>query len=385
MDPVGGLTGNAAITTFGFTYGLIDHNTFDNCNAECIDIGADGTGDRPTSPVSLARSLAYGQYINGTVFVEDNTINYNTLGSYGYENFSDGNSGGRAVFRNNTFNICPNCNGAAIISNHETCAPRSCDGASQGDVGSLVYEVYNNTINGPTGTGSWNLFDQRGGRGLVYNNTWTGKAPGHTVRYSNLRSYHRPGCGAVNARGFSEITHEQQSGFTSEGLTVAKTTLSGTINTVQCPSMTSVSGFATDFGAVVIDGEQIDYTGIIGNQLTPCTRGARGTSAASHTAGASVNLLTFGVALEQPSNSYVWGNTSNSLIDILDGDAPDYAAYDIKSFAQRPGNYQYRNDGAAYSYTPYPYPHPLANGVRVSGGGSTPDPPPAAPTNLRIQ
>ena len=376
MDPVNGLTGNSAITTYGYNYGLIDHNIFDDCNGECLDIGADGTGNNASNPVSLQRSLAYGGYTNGTVYIEDNTINYNTLGSYGYENFIDSNSGARAVLRFNTINICPNCNGAAIFSNHETCASRSCDGQTQGDVGSLVYEIYNNTIHGPTGSGGWNLFDQRGGRGLVYNNTWTGKAPGHVVRYSNLRSYHRPLCD-TNARGYSEIAHEAQAGFISEGLTVNKTTLNGTISTLQCPTMASVSGFATDFGAVIIGTEQIDYAGISGTTLTPCTRGANGTTAASHANGATVNLLTFGVALEQINTSYVWGNTSNSPIMVLTGNSPDYSTYDIRSKAQRPANFQYVADGTAYSYTPYPYPHPLQ-------GGAADTTPPAAPTGLRI-
>ena len=385
VDPVNGVTGYSAIFTAGYTYGLIDHNTFDDCNGECLDIGADGTGNNPANPVSLQRALSYGQYTNGTVFVEDNTINYTLTAQsacqpncYGYENFIDGNSGGRVVARYNTINQCSVCNGQAIFSSHETCASSRCDGATQGDVGSLAYELYNNTINQPSGAGGWNFYDQRGGRALVYNNTWTGNAPGHVVRYSNFRSYHRPNCDAQTQRGYGQFVHEVDGALISEGLVVNKTTLNGTINTVQCPTMASVSGFVTDFGAVVIGTEQIDYTGISGSQLTPCTRGARGTTAASHTTGASVNLLTFGVAIEQPNNSWVWGNTANTPLQLLSGTAPDYQPYDIRSNLQRPANPQYNASGTTFNYTAYPYPHPLQTG----GFDTTP---PAAPTGVRVQ
>lgn len=44
-------------------------------------------------------------------------------------------------------------------------------------------------------------------------------------------------------------------------------------------------------GTVLIDREQIIYTGKLGNQLTGLTRGANGTAAASHSANAPVTLL----------------------------------------------------------------------------------------------
>jgi len=52
---------------------------------------------------------------------------------------------------------------------------------------------------------------------------------------------------------------------------------------------------------------------------------------------------------------------------------PDYTAYDIRSYAERPNNWQYRI-GTAYSYTPYPSPHPLRAGSS----------PPSTLLNLRI-
>jgi hypothetical protein len=149
-----------------------------------------------------------------------------------------------------------------------------------------------------------------------------------------------------------------------------------------------VSGFPTN-SSIIIGTEQIDYTGIDGNTLTPCTRGANTDGGAgpraAHSTGAAVSLLLFGRCTDQPNNSYYWGNlykaTLNSAglarntVEVLDkvndNDAPYYQTYTIQSYAQRPSNWQYRNDGTAYPYTPYPYPHPLTIGL-------------SAPQNLRI-
>lgn len=67
-----------------------------------------------------------------------------------------------------------------------------------------------------------------------------------------------------------------------------QTTLSGSIdNVVTTITLGSTTGFQTA-GAVTIDSEVIFYTGISGAQLTGCTRGADGTTAASHSSGVPV-------------------------------------------------------------------------------------------------
>lgn len=67
-----------------------------------------------------------------------------------------------------------------------------------------------------------------------------------------------------------------------------QTTLSGTINSaVTTIALTSTSGFPTA-GAVTIDNEVIFYTNISGGNLTGCTRGSDGTTAASHNSGVPV-------------------------------------------------------------------------------------------------
>lgn len=67
-----------------------------------------------------------------------------------------------------------------------------------------------------------------------------------------------------------------------------QTTLSGNINnSTTTVGLTSTTGFPTA-GAVTIDNEVIFYTGVSGSNLTGCTRGADGTSAASHNSGVPV-------------------------------------------------------------------------------------------------
>ena len=67
-----------------------------------------------------------------------------------------------------------------------------------------------------------------------------------------------------------------------------RTTLSAGIdNAVATIPLTSTEGFPTS-GAVIIDSERITYSGVSGNDLTGATRGAGGTSAASHSSGAAV-------------------------------------------------------------------------------------------------
>lgn len=388
-DLVGGLTGWPAVMASGYVYGVIDRNVFDNCYGECLDLGADGTGDNIADPVSLQRSLDYGGYTNGTIFVEDNTWNYTipiSAGNYGAENAFDGNSGSRWTIRYNTFNIASNTRVQALISNHETCAPRSCDGATQGDVGSLMMEIYGNTVNN-SGTspnfGVGTFVHQRGGRALIYSNIISGVDTGDAtiVRLSNLRSYHRSiACSAPNGRGYSTWAHEFESGLTSEGVDVAKTTLAEPLDASETEiDLTSVTGFSADGLAngfsIRIGTEQIDYTGISGNTLTGCTRGANDTTAATHSNGANVDYLKFGNLLEQINNTYIWANTTvgsaakNTAEIGGDFDAPDYSFYDIKSFADRPNNWQYR-EGSALAYTAYDYPHPLTGLSEEGGSGS---------------
>ena len=69
------------------------------------------------------------------------------------------------------------------------------------------------------------------------------------------------------------------------------TTLNGTINSSATSiTLTSAASF-TSSGAIVIDSEYITYSGKSTNTLTGCVRGASGTTAASHTSGATVTQV----------------------------------------------------------------------------------------------
>jgi hypothetical protein len=363
--PTAGMTGWSAIGVYGYTYGVIDSNVFEDATGEIIGVCADCAD-------AWARPVEFGGYTDGTVFVEDNIFNYEHEG----ENIIDGNSGSRYVIRGNTINVNEEAYVQKIIENHETCATCACDWASQGDAGSALLEVYDNDVFiGPSASVHF-LVSQRGGRALIYNNIIHGAevATGNIARLSNLRSYHRPDCNAQTFRGYGQFCHEDDgSGLIAEGIQLAKTTLSDAIDSSQCPTVASVSDFPTYGGSILVGTEQIDYTALSGNQLSPCTRGANGTSAAAHDDASPVHLLIFGSCIEQPNNTYIWGNLYKATdadpgvpldgVFILEGDPPDYSAYDIQSYAQRPENWQYRNDGTVHDYTAYPYPHPLRGEV----------------------
>lgn len=356
------VTGYSAISVRGFVWGVIDHNDFENCSGECIDYCSN-------YQTSLTKSNDFGQYTNGTIFIEDNVFNQ-TDGSHNSENIVDQNSGSRVTFRYNTINIS---NGAAwgdaIYSSHETCA--TCTGGTA-DVGTLVSEFYNNTINNNSTSNTKALVRHRAGRDLVYNNTITGTGKILYAEYvSNYRSFNYGNCGgASNGRGLSAWCHDPQSPYSTEGLQSSITTLSGPIGsgdtTLTLASVAGISANGVAYGnAIMIDGEVIEWTGMSGNQLTGLLRGRIQTIAAAHASGAAVNYLTFGQCDDEPNSTWVWGNTINNVAvenETSSSTHLNYTNWDIQSYAQRPNNWQYRNDGTAYSYTPYPYPHPVVSG-----------------------
>ena len=82
-------------------------------------------------------------------------------------------------------------------------------------------------------------------------------------------------------------------------------------------------------GTILVDSEQISYTGISGNYLTGCVRGVNGTTAASHSEYASVSMATPNQVMfhevgwddlssgsAQPITAFI----QTSDIDIADGD-----------------------------------------------------------------
>lgn len=75
---------------------------------------------------------------------------------------------------------------------------------------------------------------------------------------------------------------------------VLTTTLSGGITAIATTiTLASVAGFPTGTTTTIkIDNELITYNGIVGSTLQSCVRGVSGTTAAAHSAGATVQLAT---------------------------------------------------------------------------------------------
>jgi hypothetical protein len=78
-------------------------------------------------------------------------------------------------------------------------------------------------------------------------------------------------------------------------------TLNGNINAaVTTIAVTSATNYPTA-GTIQIGTELIDYTGKSTNNLTGCTRGAHSTTAASHTSGARLDSVRWGIDQDQSS------------------------------------------------------------------------------------
>lgn len=378
--------GREAITLTGWLDLVIDHNTFNNCNSECINWCADNDN-------ALTRSLLPGQWGNGTVYIETNT--FNTVSGQNYENILDSNSGNRTVIRYNTIDIVDGAEyQSGVGSTHETCA--ICSSSDPGlDVGSLVTEFYENTINLHATGIMRDLEICRGGRCLIYNNhvVFTGSASGRYgagAWFSWYRSTSSYECNTtmLTNRGWAQWVHVKDNpdtGLITTGLQASKTTLNGGITSgASTLTLTSSSGFntnaVTNGYAVKIGSELIQWTGVSGNQLTGLVRGVNGSGAAAHSNADAVHYLMFGNNLtnsetsELPNNSYIWNNSVNGTVTSALNDvtiycdacdATDYSTLDVVSCADRPNNCQYTEGGSGFSYTAYTYPHPLVGGAAV--------------------
>jgi hypothetical protein len=90
---------------------------------------------------------------------------------------------------------------------------------------------------------------------------------------------------------------------------VVATTLNGShSNSVATLTLTSTTGLDST-GTVHIGGEQVTYTGVSGNDITGCTRGANSTTAATHADGVAVTQFEDGGVprsiVRTPDNNYL--------------------------------------------------------------------------------
>lgn len=137
---------------------------------------------------------------------------------------------------------------------------------------------------GGTGITSYTLGDTLYGSGT---NTLA-KLPGNTSTTEKFLT--QTGNGSVSAApvwriiGPADINTQYGAFYYDDS-----TTLNGGIsNTATTITVVSTSGFSTT-GAIIIGSELITYTGKTGTTFTGCTRGAAGSSAASHLTGEAVS------------------------------------------------------------------------------------------------
>tara|TARA_R100000935_G_C2794730_1_gene147641 strand:+ start:105 stop:1043 length:939 start_codon:yes stop_codon:yes gene_type:complete len=118
---------------------------------------------------------------------------------------------------------------------------------------------------------------------------------------------------SVNASGNSltvlDYNEYIKKGFASQEDEVISTTLNGShSNSVTTLTLASTTGL-TATGTVYISGEQITYTGILGNDITGCTRGANSTTAAAYSSGIAVTQFDNGGVprniVRTPDNNYL--------------------------------------------------------------------------------
>jgi len=157
--------GPHAISIFGLTFGLIDHNYFVmNCESTIIYDGEFASEDGSINNIAGAYNLSLPFQPGGlnNIYIEDNVFVASTTGPYGAGGFAaidSGYRGGRVVFRHNTLTN-------AGLYSHWT---------QGGGINTQWWEVYNNKFSWTWG-GDWltPMRIQGGGTGLIYNNTFTG-------------------------------------------------------------------------------------------------------------------------------------------------------------------------------------------------------------------
>jgi hypothetical protein len=126
-----------------------------------------------------------------------------------------------------------------------------------------------------------------------------------TARIKKDTSLSVTGTNLTNLNYYEYIDND----YANEEDDVASTTLNGShSDSVTTLTLTSTTGFDAT-GLVYIGGEQITYTGITGNDITGCTRGANSTTAAAHDSGVTVTQFEGGGVPRQiirsPDNNYI--------------------------------------------------------------------------------
>jgi hypothetical protein len=137
---------------------------------------------------------------------------------------------------------------------------------------------------------------------------------------------------------FNNITPIVHTSILSGPFSTSYASLSNSLSTTGTTlSLTNASSFPTIGGVVLLNSEQILYTGINGNNLTGLVRGYNGTTAANHALGTPVGALTVSVLDASYSPS------KGDFVDIVS--ASTVGGISIS------GNYQIQSIISATTYT----------------------------------
>jgi hypothetical protein len=126
-------------------WGVIDHNTFLNCQKTFDEEGSDSVGWGATFAIGSANYM----------YFEDNTVT-NTI--TGLSLITSGGQGGRYVVRHNTLDTTGQTDNGQTYDIHNHISDRGTVGA----------EIYDNVLT--TRTGAYQFVDHRGGTGIIFNN-----------------------------------------------------------------------------------------------------------------------------------------------------------------------------------------------------------------------
>ena len=113
-------------------------------------------------------------------------------------------------------------------------------------------------------------------------------ATAKTVDYSTFRLVKDEDLATAGGRLLKLDYNEYVNLYITQEDEIVTTTLNGShSSSVTTLTLTSTTGFSTT-GKVHIGNEIVTYTGILGNDLTGCTRGAESTTASAHASGVQV-------------------------------------------------------------------------------------------------
>lgn len=150
--------------------GVIDQNTLVNCRVlieGSAQLFTDGDGQHQNNIWKEASTIG-SETQTGVVYVENNTITYTIAG-----NCIDTNRAGRYVFRFNTVTGPTNTEAHSLQSSNERA--------------SKSWEIYGNTFTN-SGTARFAAMYQRGGTGVIYDNTVSGNYT-NAIWFDNYRSF----------------------------------------------------------------------------------------------------------------------------------------------------------------------------------------------------